>query len=158
MVWGPSGPDNPMRQEGSKGHAGLWCKRALRSIALLLAFLAPARPTHAQQTLTWSPAGVADSGGTGTWNTVGAVWANGAACCQPWSNAASPVDNALFGGAAGTVTVGGAIRVHNITFSTSGYTLTGGTLTLEGVTPSITANGVVVATILYGVGGFGWPE
>ena len=84
---------------------------------------------------------------SGTWNTVSAVWANGATCCQPWNNAAVPRNDSVFGGSAGTVTVNGTIRVHNITFNTSGYTFTGGTLSLEGVTPTIAANAGITSII-----------
>jgi fibronectin-binding autotransporter adhesin len=122
-----------MRRLGS----GLW------GGVLLLALASTA---HAQQSLTWSPAGV-NSGGSGTWNTVGAVWANGATCCQPWNNTAAPTNDAVFGGTAGTVTVSGTINVHHILFNTSGYNFTGGTLTLQGVTPTITANAGVTTTL-----------
>ena len=101
---------------------------------------------YAQQSLTFSPTGPG-SGGTGTWNTSGSVWASGAICCQPWNNGAAPTNDAVFGGTAGTVTVSGTINVHHINFNTTGYNFTGGTLRLQGVTPTITANGGVTATI-----------
>ena len=47
----------------------------------------------------------------------------------------------------GTVTVSGTINVHHINFNTTGYNFTGGTLRLQGVTPTITANGGVTATV-----------
>src|SRR5690606_10891062 len=50
------------------------------------------------------------------------------------------LDDAIFGGTAGTVTVGSPITVHNLTFNTAGYALTGGTLTLGGISPTITTN------------------
>ena len=72
--------------------------------------------------LQWSPdsAVTPGGGGTGTWNTAAPPpWFNGASF-QTWSNAA--VDNAVFGGTtAGTVSLGGAITAHNLTFNTSGY-------------------------------------
>ena len=40
-----------------------------------------------------------------------------------------------------TVTLGGAITAHNLTFNTSGYTLTNNTLTLAGAAPTITVAG-----------------
>ena len=131
---------------------GLVCRGLFRYLAVLLLVLATARPTHAQQTLSWSPTGTVDSGGSGTWNTIGAVWANAAVCCQPWNNAAIPAYDALFTGAAGTVTVSGTIGVHSITFNTGGYTLTGGTLTLQGLTPTISSTGAL-STIRSVVGG-----
>jgi autotransporter-associated beta strand protein len=75
------------------------------------------------------------------------VWANGVTCCQPWNNGAVPVNDAVFGGIAGTVSVTGTINVHHINFTTTGYNFTGGTLSLQGATPTITANGGVTATI-----------
>ena len=56
-------------------------------------------------------------------------WFNGVSH-QSWNNAA--LDDAVFGGTAGTVSLGGAIVVHNLSFATTGYTITGGTLTLGG--------------------------
>ncbi len=74
------------------------------------------------------------SGGSGAWNTVSPFWFNGATY-QTWNNAT--LDDAVFGGTAGTVTLGGAIVVHNLSFTTTGYTVTGGTLTLGGSTPTV---------------------
>src|SRR3546814_17469812 len=56
----------------------------------------------------------------------------------PWNNTA--LDNAIFGGTAGSVTLDAPITVHNLTFNTAGYTLDGSTLTLAGVDPTIAAN------------------
>ena len=85
--------------------------------------------------LLWSPDGVTPGGGgTGTWNTSTALWYNGTVF-QSWTNA--PVNDAVFGGSAGTVTLGVPIIAENLTFNTSGYTVTGSTLTLGGVTPTI---------------------
>ena len=78
--------------------------------------------------------GHAGGGGTGTWNTSTALWYNGTSF-QSWTNA--PVNDAVFGGSAGTVTLGVPITVENLTFNTSGYTITGNTLTLSGTTPTI---------------------
>ena len=85
-------------------------------------------------------------GGTGTWDlrTLNPFWdSEGDGITGPyvpWDNAA--FDNAIFTGVAGTVTLGVPITVHNLTFNTSGYTLTGETLTLAGTTPTITTAGV----------------
>src|SRR3546814_19743372 len=56
----------------------------------------------------------------------------------PWNNTA--LDNAIFGGTAGSVTLDAPITVHNLTFNTAGYTLDGSTFTLAGVEPTIAAN------------------
>ena len=85
--------------------------------------------------LLWSPNGVTPGGGgTGTWNTSTALWYNGTSF-QSWTNA--PVNDAVFGGSAGTVTLGVPITVENLMFNTTGYTIAGSTLTLGGVTPTI---------------------
>ena len=99
--------------------------------------------------LQWSPNGVTPGGGgTGTWNaTIPPPWFNGATF-QTWNNAA--LDNAIFGGTAGTVTLGGAITAHSLTFNTTGYTVGGGganTLTLAGATPTISMASGISATI-----------
>ena len=95
--------------------------------------------------LLWSPDGVTPGGGgTGTWNTSTALWYNGTSF-QSWTNA--PVNDAVFGGSAGTVTLGVPITVENLTFNTSGYTIAGSTLTLGGVTPTVSVVSSGTATI-----------
>ncbi|MEZ0259268.1 MAG: autotransporter-associated beta strand repeat-containing protein, partial [Chthoniobacter sp.] len=70
-------------------------------------------------------------GGTGTWDTTNLRWWDGASASdQAWVNANS--DTAVFAGAAGTVTLGTPITVGNLTFNTSGYTITGSALTMTG--------------------------
>src|SRR5215510_1026997 len=94
------------------------------AIALVVA-LAPGAHGAALQ---WDANGAtAGSGGTGTWNTSSALWFNGSTY-QAWSNAAG--NDAVFGGTAGTVTLSTGITVHNFQFNTTGYTVTGNTLTL----------------------------
>jgi fibronectin-binding autotransporter adhesin len=60
----------------------------------------------------------ATPGGTGFWNTTLLRWHNGVSCCQAWNNAA--LDNAVFGGTAGAVTINAPVTAHNLTFNTSG--------------------------------------
>ena len=83
--------------------------------------------------------GAGGSGGTGTWDTSLTLWnaANDgvAGPFTAWNN--TNIDNAIFAGTAGTVTLGTGITANTLTFNTNGYTLTGGTLTLAGTTPSI---------------------
>ncbi|UXN58146.1 autotransporter-associated beta strand repeat-containing protein [Phyllobacterium zundukense] len=91
--------------------------------------------------LFWDANGTSvGAGGAGTWNTSTGNWSLNndgvSGPYNPWNNGA--LDNALFAGTAGTVTLGVPITVHNLTFNTSAYTLTGNTLTLGGVTPTIT--------------------
>lgn len=85
------------------------------------------------------------SGGTGVWNTSNLFWSPSSSGTlgpynQPWDNSA--LDNAVFAGSAGTVTIGAPITANMLTFSVGGYTLTGAganILTLGGATPTITA-------------------
>ena len=69
-----------------------------------------------------------DTNTTANWTGAGTLWP------------ASGTDNdAVFGGTAGTVTIAaGGVTANDITFNTTGYTLTGGNLTLNGTTPTLT--------------------
>jgi len=127
------------------------------SVAALLA----ATPTIAAS-LTWDltpgTVGPGDSlitGGTGTWDTTTGFWTvDGGVTDQAWNNA--NLDQAIFGGTAGTVTLGAAITANALTFNSSGYVITGNTLTLAGTTPTITiASGQAdtIQSILAGTGG-----
>jgi fibronectin-binding autotransporter adhesin len=104
--------------------------------------------------LQWDANGAAPgTGGSGTWNTSSALWFNGS-IFQNWSNAT--LDDAAFGGTAGTVTLGVPITAHSLTFDTSGYTVTGSTLTLAGASPSIAvvlAGSATVGSVVAGAGG-----
>lgn len=118
-------------------------RRNLRLVRLAILLASTAFTPVWAQDLTWSPT-APNSGGNGTWNTGSAVWFNGTTL-QTWNNAA--IDNAIFGGAAGTVTLGEPITAHNLTFSTSGYVVQGNTLTLGGANPTVTVNTGQTATI-----------
>ncbi|MGF7055581.1 autotransporter-associated beta strand protein, partial [Bosea sp. OAE752] len=91
------------------------------------------------QALRFGPGG---AGGSGTWDNATANWFNGSTTV-PWASGAV----ALFGGTAGTVTASGTVAASGITFSTNGYTITGGTLALSGIAPVVTTNAGVSTTI-----------
>ncbi|HEU5137468.1 MAG TPA: autotransporter-associated beta strand repeat-containing protein [Steroidobacteraceae bacterium] len=117
---------------------------------LALCAVLPSTGAYAQ-TLQWDANGAtAGSGGTGTWDTTASRWFNGSTY-QAWNNGA--LNDAVFASTAGTVTLGTPITVHNLNFNTTGYTLTGSTLTLGGVTPTITVNPALTTTINSIVGG-----
>ena len=116
-------------------------------MALTLALTPEARSASLQWDANGSAAGI---GGTGTWNTSSLTWSTGVAF-QAWNNAS--LDDAVFGGTAGTVTLGVPITVHNLTFGTTGYTVTGGTLTLGGVSSSVSVLSGGVATIASPIAG-----
>lgn len=98
-------------------------------------------------------------GGNGTWDSSTSNWWNGTSDVV-WPGSGTDND-AVFGGTAGTVTLGSAISVNDLTFNSSGYILSGAqTLTLNGTTPTITtASGVTAiignntATVLAGSSG-----
>jgi fibronectin-binding autotransporter adhesin len=108
-------------------------------LGVLLALFSAQMPAWAADRW-WDPNGTTlGQGGSGTWNTTNIFWnsANDGTTGPhvAWNNAA--LDNAFFGGTAGTVTLGGPITVHNMTFQTDGYSLTGGSLTLGGISPTL---------------------
>ncbi len=114
-----------------------------------------ANPLKAQTNLTWDNLS-GDSvvtGGVGNWDVSTANWTTDVGLTNvSWVNGAPP-NNAIFGGATGTVTVTAPITLGNLTFN-SGYTLTGGTLTLSG-TPTITSTAdAAIASALAGTVGF----
>lgn len=86
------------------------------------------------QNLTWDTNGTtAGTGGTGTWtataNTV--QFTAGTNTFLRWVNSTTGNEhNAIFGGTAGTVTVSGTVIVNDVTFNTTGYTVTGGIINL----------------------------
>lgn len=69
----------------------------------------------------------AGTGGSGTWDSSARRWYNGSAELA-WSGG----DDAIFWGAAGTVTLAAQQTVNNVTFKTNGYTLTGSSLVMGG--------------------------
>ena len=119
----------------------------------LVALSTSTAPSALAASLQWDANGpVGGSGGSGTWNTSSLTWFNGATY-QAWNNAV--FDDAVFGGTAGTVTLGGAITVHNLSFTTSGYTVTGSTLTLAGAAPTVDVSPgtATIGSVLAGAAG-----
>ncbi|MBB3594213.1 outer membrane autotransporter protein [Rhizobium sp. BK529] len=97
------------------------------------------------QSLSFGPTG---GGGSGTWDSATVNWFNGSVAV-PWASGGT----AIFGGTPGTVAVNGTVSVGGVTFDSSGYTITGGTLALTGATPTITTNAGVSATISSAISG-----
>ena len=98
-------------------------------------------------------------GGTGTWDSVNAFWDQLGADADDGTDATSAItfssaDTAVFGGTAGTVTLGEPVTVNGLIFNTSGYSVTGNTLTLAGATPTITTTtNATISSILAGTSG-----
>jgi fibronectin-binding autotransporter adhesin len=135
-----SGKGRHAGRRNNKKHALM----LLFTSGLLLSPLTSAAPRY------WDVNGTGVSlGGTGTWDTSSAFWSGNndgvSGPYLPWSNVA--FDDSFFAGTAGVVTLGVPINVQNLTFQTTGYTLNGSTLSLGGVTPTITTNPGVTATI-----------
>ena len=91
-----------------------------------------------------------------TWDTVTANW-TGTGTTWPTTGA----DNdATFGGTAGTVTISGGVTANDLTFNTTGYQISGGTLTLviNGTTAPLintpTGVGTTISSVLAGTSGF----
>jgi len=95
---------------------------------------------------TWDASGTnpeAPTGGTGTWNASAAKWSNGVSDVA-WPNVAGNNDQAIFSGAAGTVTLGSSLTAGGLFFNTSGYVLSGSqTLTLN---PQTAGSGIGLAS------------
>lgn len=95
--------------------------------SLLLAF-----SSTSAATLTWDtapgtvgPGNGTVTGGAGTWNTSNGNWTvDGGANNIAWVNGNN--DTAVFGGTAGTVTLGANVTVGGLTFNTNSYTIAPG--------------------------------
>jgi autotransporter-associated beta strand protein len=119
----------------------------------VFALIIAATATLDAATYTWN--GSSTGGATGTsnnWDTTSANW-TGTATIWP----ASGSDNdAVFAGTAGTVTISSGVTANDIAFNTNSYTVSGGTLTLNGTTPTITTPtgiGATISSVLAGSAG-----
>lgn len=116
-------------------------------------------PSLPAATLHWDGATISPNadGGSGLWNTTDPNWDNASigGADSVWSNV-SP-DFGVFGGGAGTVTLGENITVSGLQFNTSGYTINTdvNTLSFGAADNVIRFNGVATATLTGGVGGAG---
>jgi len=79
-------------------------------------------------------------GGSGTWDSTTSGWYNGVLNFS-WVNG----NEAIFWGAPGTVTLANPQSASGLTFKTTGYTLSGSTLTMTG--PSVAVDAGLTATI-----------
>ncbi len=128
-------------------------RRLLLGTTAIALVLAGSPEAHAAA-VQWDVNGAAvGAGGTGAWNTSSAFWFDGGSYAA-WSNAA--LNDAVFAGTAGTVTLSTGVTVHNLQFDTTGYIVTGNTLTLGGVSPtaSVVSGGTAtIGSILAGTNG-----
>lgn len=101
-------------------------------------------PTVTSRVFHWDGAGVGTpdaQGGNGTWDSNASTnWWSGMTN-EVWPAAGNTGDRAVFGGAAGTVTIAPTGVVANeLNINTTPYILTGGPLVMNGTSPVITAN------------------
>jgi fibronectin-binding autotransporter adhesin len=90
----------------------------------------------------------ANLGGSGNWNDAG-KWFDGVSSDVSWSTAA----DAVFTGSTGTVTLNSPQSATSLSFKTSGYTVTGSTLTLGPTPANITTDAGITATIASTIAG-----
>jgi len=86
-----------------------------------------------------------DTNTTANWTGSGTLWP-----------ASGTDDDAVFSGTAGTVTIAGGVTANDLTFNTTGYTLSGSTLTLNGgTTPTLTigSGSATISSIVAGSSG-----
>lgn len=115
----------------------------LASASLVLSLIA-SLPSAFAATYQWDPGATpaTPSGGAGTWNTANTNWSNGATDVA-WPNLAANDDKAVFGGTAGTVTLGSSLTAGGIQFNTSGYTLSSASTDLT-LSPQVTGSDAFV--------------
>lgn len=100
------------------------------------------------------------NGGAGTWDTSTSNWSGGGSV---WVNSNDSL--AVFGGTSGLVTLGAPITAGGLTFSSNGYTLTSGTITLAApngqISPIILVsnngsgtNSATISSVVAGTSGF----
>ena len=126
-------------------------RQACRCLTVLLFASFPTLAPAA--TLFWDTVsdGAAITGGTGTWTNALGNWNTGSGDTT-WSNATP--DDASFGETAGTVTLGGAVTVADMTFNTPGYTIAGGGNILTLSDSTITANAdATISSVVAGTTG-----
>ncbi len=111
---------------------------------------------------TWDntgTAGVAPAGGTGVWDATLLRWTNdNGATYIAWPNTDPNLDTAIFGGAAGTVSLGTGIFANALTFNATGYVIDNGgnaanTLTASGFAVTSAADSATISAIIAGSGG-----
>jgi autotransporter-associated beta strand protein len=137
---------------------GTQIAKFLLSLAVVVALLTVGSLAATAATYSWDPNGTgpASVGGTGSWQTGVPNWYSSTAGGDVLWPSNDITDTASFGGPAGVlpalVTLGNAQSANALVFSSTGYTLTGSSLTLGGTSPSISyaggGNGAVINSTL----------
>jgi fibronectin-binding autotransporter adhesin len=119
-----------------------WATTRLPLLLLALAVACLPSLAFAQTSYFWNggdPTASPAAGGTGTWDSATGNWRQGSdtGTAVAWPAAGAGTDAAIFAGTAGTVTLSGTQTANQLGFDVTGYTLTGGTLALDGTAPAI---------------------
>jgi len=149
----PSRPDKTRSARRSRFRTVKLSRLSVNRFILSAAFAAFIPQVATAASLVWNADNAVGDpvGGTGVWDTAATSWDN-AGAMQAWNNGGN--DTAIFGGIAGTVTLGTPVTAGRLIFNTTGYTIAGGsnTLTLGGAAPGVTTTAAgVSATILANV-------
>lgn len=122
------------------------------SVVAVIAFLAlalTAEKAHAQTDYFWN----AGTGGVGNWDITTQFWSTLATGPNDYTWINSGLEIANFGDTAGTVTLTVPITAHSLKFTTSGYIITGSTLTLSNGGVDSGAGVVTINSIIAGTNG-----
>jgi fibronectin-binding autotransporter adhesin len=118
---------------------------AMVALGLTSSFALPAQAA----TVTWS------GSNTATWSTASTNW-NGSSVLTPWDSTNGPNDIAAFttSTTSAAPSISGTVYANGITFSSTG-SVSGGTLDLAGVSPTVTVNstGGTISSVLAGSAG-----
>ncbi|MDN5787039.1 autotransporter-associated beta strand repeat-containing protein, partial [Pseudorhodobacter sp.] len=120
----------PKSKSSVSTHGQRTRRTSLLASTALVAGMAMTGGAFAQQ--AWDPDAAAGlQGGTGTWDGATANWTTDAGATNSTYDGTTPVPEAIFGTAGGTVTVSGAQNIGNLTFDVDGYEITGSSLTMN---------------------------
>jgi fibronectin-binding autotransporter adhesin len=86
--------------------------------------------------------------GTGTWNAGNTNWATTSG--GTYNTAFTTGSDAFFEGTAGTVTVSAPNNPNSLNFTVTGYTLSSGTLTLNGATINTGSYNATISSVIAG--------
>jgi autotransporter-associated beta strand protein len=101
--------------------------------------------------LLWGATG---NGGSGTWDVGSTANWNDGGSSTAWHDFGGTDYSAVFTGTPGTVNLASSINANRITFKTSGYTLQGNSLTLNGSAPTLATDAnATIASALIGSSG-----
>lgn len=135
-------PKNSRQKRRKRAASPQFIRRLSSWLVLSAGLFVGAETAYSVLNLQWDPdtnagnnipGSDAGTGGAGTWgNTLSQFWLPFTTPDQAWSNTTNANDTVTFAGTAGTVTLANPISAGALVFNTTGYTMTGSTLTLSG--------------------------